>query len=301
MGDALRPRLTIGLPVYNGERFLAQTVRTLLAQTFSEFELIIGDNASTDRTGEIARELVAVDSRVRYVRNERNLGLAGNYNALFRRASGELFKWAPADDYYAPRYLECCVRALDEDRGAVLAYARTQFVDEDGRALDVHDPGWDVRSEDPAERLLYAIRANHWVNSVIGVIRRDALARTRLHPVHAGGDYVLLGELSLLGKFIEVREPLFFRRLHPEASSQMKGDPERLARLVAGRADRIACPVWQRTFGHLRTVATRSLPWRSRLWLTLELGRASVQRAPLLQREVRQVVRGLGRRLVGAR
>jgi glycosyltransferase involved in cell wall biosynthesis len=285
------PRLTIGLPVYNGARFLAQTVRSLLGQSFPDFELIIGDNASTDQTGEIALGLAAADTRVRYVRNESNLGLAGNYNALLRRASGELFKWAPADDFYDPRYLEHCVAALDADPSAVLAYPRTQFVDAEGRALEIADPGWDLRSDDAAERLLYAIRANHWVNSIIGVIRRAALARTRLHPHHAGGDYVLLGELSLLGKFIEVPEVLFFRRIHPEASSQLGADRDRLTRLVSGAGGGLHWPTWQRTFGHLRTIATSPLSCRSRAKLLVELGRASRNRGRTLRGELILIVR----------
>jgi glycosyltransferase involved in cell wall biosynthesis len=283
---ATASRLTIGLPVYNGERFIEKTVQSLLEQTFPHFEVIIGDNASTDRTGEIAREFAVQDRRVRYVRHERNLGLAGNYNALFRQASQEFFKWAPADDYYDPRYLEACIGALDDDPRAVLAYTRTQFVDEAGGALAIDDPGWDLRGDDAAERLMYTIRADHWVNSVIGVIRSDALARTRLQPAHGGGDYVLLGELSLQGRFIEVPERLFFRRIHPEASSQLRTDRERGTRLLLGRSDALSLHGWQRLAGHLRTIATGPLPVRARARLILGLGRASLNRSTQLRQEL---------------
>jgi len=291
-----RPRLAIALPVYNGSRFLEQTVRSLLGQTFADFELIIGDNASTDRTAEIAQGLAASDERISYVRNERNLGLVGNYNALFQSTSAELFKWAPADDTYEPSYLERCVAALDADPRAVLAYSRTRFVDEEGRPLEITDPGWDLRSERAWERLLYAIQASHWVNSIMGVIRREALARTRLMPRYSGGDYVLLGELSLLGTFIEAPETLFLRRIHPEASSQICIDAERLRQYVRGPGKGPSWPTWQRTFGHLATIATGPLGYGKRGRLLVGLARSSVDRAPALRQELVGMMRWLLRR-----
>lgn len=278
------PRLTIALPVYNGARFLAQTVRSVLQQTFTDFELIIGDNASTDETGEIARQLAAGDPRIRYVRNERNLGLAGNYNALYGRSGAELFKWAPCDDAYEPEFLARCVAALDRDSRAVLAYCRARFIDTSGNTLEISDPGWDLRREEPWQRLLFAIHASHWVNSINGVIRREALARTRLFPRYVAGDYVLLGELSLLGTFIEVPEPLYLRRLHPGSSSQIR-TPELLRQYVTGGKGP-SWPTWQRTLGHLSTILSAPLSLRQRLQLLVGLLRASAGRMPALRREL---------------
>jgi glycosyltransferase involved in cell wall biosynthesis len=287
-----RPRLTIALPVYNGARFLAQTVRSVLDQTFSDFELIIGDNASTDETGEIAQQLVQSDPRIHYVRNERNLGLAGNYNALFRRSNAELFKWAPSDDAYEPEFLARCVAALDADPRAVLAYCRARFVDTAGRTIEASDPGWDVRADEAWERLLFAIQASHWVNSINGVIRRAALARTRLMPRYSAGDYVLLGELSLLGTFLEIPEPLYLRRIHPGSSSQMHA-PDRLRTYLTGSGDGPSWPTWQRTLGHLATIATAPVGLANRARLLGGLTRASAGRMPLLRRELLGVVRWL--------
>jgi glycosyltransferase involved in cell wall biosynthesis len=286
-------RLTIALPVYNGARFLEQTVRSLQQQSFTDFALIIGDNASTDQTGEIARELAAGDERISCARNERNVGLAANYNALFRRASSELFKWAPADDAYEPSYLERCIAALDADPRAVLAYSRTRFVDAAGDPLDIQDQGWDLRGDQPWQRLLYAIWASHWVNSIIGVIRREALARTRLLPRYPGGDYVLLGELSLHGRFIEVPETLFRRRIHPEASSQIRKDPDRIRQHVIGPGKQAYWPTWQRTFGHLVTIATSRLGWGLRVRLLIGLVRASSGRTTALRQEFVGLLRRL--------
>ena len=286
------PRLTIGLPVFNGEAYLEETLQALLRQTYPEFALLVGDNASTDRTQEIARDFATSDSRIRYVRNERNLGLAANYNALFDRATSELFKWAPADDTYEPRYLERCIAALDEDERAVLAYCRARFIDAAGQPLEIEDPGWDLRQESAADRFLYAVYAEHWVNSIIGVIRRKALAETRLMPRYPGGDFVLLGELSLHGTFLEVPEPFFFRRIHPKASSQIRLDPDRIRQHVSGPDRKPSWPRGQRTFGHLATiVSSRRLDWRTRARLLRGLARASAHRLPEMGRELATMLR----------
>src|ERR1700743_3284119 len=95
------PRLTIGLPVYNGEKYLAEAIAALLGQTYKDFELIISDNASPDGTADICQRYVQLDSRVRYIRQPKNIGLAPNHNVLVEQARGELFKWAANDDLYA--------------------------------------------------------------------------------------------------------------------------------------------------------------------------------------------------------
>jgi glycosyltransferase involved in cell wall biosynthesis len=271
-----RPRVSIGLAVYNGEQFLEETLNSLLDQTYPYFELIISDNASTDRTEEISRAYAASDDRIRYHRNERNLGLAGNYNRVFALAEGEYFKWAAADDVCRPKYLARCVEVLDREPTVVLAYPRTQFVDAAGRNLDIHDPGWDLRSDDAHERMRYVIFAGHWVNAVVGLIRTSALARTRLMPTYSVGDRRVLGELSLLGKFYEIPETLFVRRLHPGSSSQhgtsgTNPDPKWLVHYGKGTHSSVSLPRWGISVDHFRTIMRSQLPFRQKLCLTRSL------------------------------
>src|SRR6476469_9870484 len=99
------PRISIGIPVYNGERFLAETIESLLRQTVGEFELFIVDNSSTDRTEEIGREFAARDKRVRFVRNETNIGAYRNCNKVIQMGGGEYFKLNMADDVCHPELL----------------------------------------------------------------------------------------------------------------------------------------------------------------------------------------------------
>jgi glycosyltransferase involved in cell wall biosynthesis len=270
------PRVSIGLTVYNGEAFFEETLESLIAQTYDDFELIISDNASTDRTGEIARAYAGRDSRVRYHRNETNLGLAGNHNHAFSLARGEYFKWAAADDVCRPEYLARCVEVLDRDADVVLAYPRTQFVDAEGRPLDIQDPGWDLRFDEPHERLRRVIASSHWMNAVVGLVRAEALGRTRLMPAYSGGDYRVLAELSLLGKFREVPEVLFERRIHPGSTSQhescgMNPDRKWLVRWWTGADSRWSPPRWSLRLDQFRTIVGSRLTPRQKLSLTRTL------------------------------
>ena len=126
------PRLSIELAVYNGENYLAESLDALLGQSYENFELIISDNASTDYTADICRRYEKQDSRIRYVRQPRNIGLAPNHNFVFKQARGELFKWASHDDLYARALLKRCVDALDENPHVVLAHSWTALVDDSG-------------------------------------------------------------------------------------------------------------------------------------------------------------------------
>jgi glycosyltransferase involved in cell wall biosynthesis len=239
------PTLTIGVPVYNGARYLDEAVGSVLGQSFRDFELIISDNASTDDTEAIGRAFAARDPRVTYRRNAENIGLSGNFNLLVPLARGRLFKWATADDMLRPGYLERCVAAIDADPTVVLAYPRTDFVDADGAPLDLKDPGWHLVSDDPSARLLYAIEASHFVNASLGVIRTDALRRTRLLPRYSGGDFRLMTELSMLGKFVEIPEVLYVRRIHEGSTKGNAGDASWLRRYASGSRPGMRCAYWR--------------------------------------------------------
>jgi glycosyltransferase involved in cell wall biosynthesis len=112
------PKVTIGVPVYNGEKYLAAALDTLLAQSFEDFELIISDNASTDCTEEIARAYAARDGRVRYERSGANRGCAWNHNRVFALARGRYFRWAAHDDLCAPTLLARTVELLRRTNGS---------------------------------------------------------------------------------------------------------------------------------------------------------------------------------------
>lgn len=289
MGSA--PTLTVGVPVFNMGAYLEAAVESVLSQSFADLEVIISDNASTDETESVGRALAARDSRVAYRRNPQNLGLSANNNLLVPLARGRLFKWAPADDLLLPGYLERCVAVLEADPTVVLAYPRTRFVDGDGVALDLHDPGYHLVSEDPSERLHYAILANQFANAGLGVIRTDALRRTRLLPRYAGGDFRLLAELTLLGKFVEVPEELYVRRIHKGSTGGNVGNTRWLRTYWSGSRPVMRLPYWRLSRDHAGIVLRAPVPRRRKVRLLGQLLWTMAYRWRQLLREVVEAIR----------
>jgi glycosyltransferase involved in cell wall biosynthesis len=267
------PTLTIGVPVYNMAAYLEEAVESVLAQSFHDLELIISDNASTDGTEAIGRALAARNPRVMYRRNARNVGANPNHNLLVRLARGRLFKWMSADDVLRPGYLERCVATLDADLSVVLAYPQTDFVDGDGNPLDITDPGWHLVSDDPSERLLSAILAGSYVNASMGVIRTDALRRTRLQPRYAGGDYRMMAELSLLGKFVEIPERLFVRRIHAGASVGNVANARWMRTYMSGSRPGVRAPYWRLSRDRAGIVVRAPIPMVRKAVLLTQLAR----------------------------
>lgn len=258
------PTLTIGVPVFNGERYLERAVRSVLDQSFTDLELIISDNASSDHTADIGQALAASDERVTYRRNARNIGLAANNNLLVRHARGRLFKWANCDDELRPGYLERCVAALDHDPRVVLAYPQTDFVDADGELLDIVDPGWELLTDDVAERLRFAIVSDRWMNAVLGVIRTDALRHTRLMRRYAGSDARLMAELATLGTFVEIPDHLFIRRIHQGSTKGRQGDTRWLRIYYSGARTQLGLPFWRLSADRAEIVVRAPIPLGSK-------------------------------------
>lgn len=286
------PRVSIGLPVYNGERFLKEALDSLLAQTYADFELTISDNASTDQTESICHAYEASDRRIRYYRNKENAGAAYNFNRVFELSHGEYFKWATADDVCSPELVARCLSVLDTTPTAVLVCAKTGFIDETGTLVDRYDPGWDLRDDSAHERLRYIIYAGHLVNPYYGLVRTSALSKTQLIRNYSGGDYCVLGELSLLGKFFEIPECLFFRRFYSDASSQHSDDLEWQARFYNGKT-KLTLPCLYRSVGHFTTIVHSQLHIGQKLSLIGSLLHSLLWRRRRLYKELRFALKNI--------
>lgn len=203
------PVVSIGLPVYNGERYVERAARSILDQTFADLELIIVDNASTDATGAIAERLAASDPRVRYYRNPRNIGAARNFNRAFELARGRYFKWAAYDDWLEPTFLSRCVEVLEREPGTALVFPATNVYDESGNLLKRYRHPDGLMSGRPAQRFFHSLWNWKYATAVFGLMRTDELARTRLIQGYASADRILFSELVLLGGVHELDEHLF--------------------------------------------------------------------------------------------
>jgi glycosyltransferase involved in cell wall biosynthesis len=215
------PAVTIGVPVFNGARYLEEALRSILNQTYRDFELLISDNASTDATEAICRGYAAADARIKYFRNERNLGAAANYNRVIHLARGRYFRHAAHDDVLAPTNIERCVEVLDAQPDVVLVYPRMIMIDADGRQIDTREHSLELGEARPSERFAsYAYRCDEgsMCDPVFGLFRTSALRETNLLGAYISADMILLGEIALRGRIVEVPEYLFFERYHAGGS-----------------------------------------------------------------------------------
>jgi glycosyltransferase involved in cell wall biosynthesis len=211
-----KPRVSIGMPVFNSEEYIEEAFDSILNQTFPDFELIVSDNASTDRTQQICLDYAFKDSRVRYYRNKKNLGAPTNYNRVFELSSSEFFKWAAYDDVLAPDFLKKCVAVLDKDQSIVGCYCETGRIDKDGNFLGYYneDSLRNISSKKPHQRFRALLDMYYITTPFHGVYRRSLFAQTQRHGSYIGADRNLVAELSLLGRIYKIPETLFFWREH---------------------------------------------------------------------------------------
>jgi glycosyltransferase involved in cell wall biosynthesis len=264
-------RVSVGLPVFNGERYLDEALADLVAQSHADLDVVISDNGSTDRTEEICRSWAERDPRIRYHRQPRNRGAAWNHNEVIRLARGPYFRWYSYDDRLHPECIEECARALDDDDRLVLAWPRTSVIDGAGHHVGDYrtDLRWD--SSTPLSRIRSLLEPRddesllHMCYPVYGVVRLETLRRTRLLGRNPGADGVLLVELALAGGWTQVPRRLFVNRRH-EASSAMDKTPEQIAAWFDPTQDGVFPMPHVRLFaGYLRAAARADLPLATRV------------------------------------
>ena len=259
------PRVSIGLPVYNGENYLEEALEAILAQTFRSLELVISDNASTDRTEEICRAHAAKDSRIRYYRHLKNLGPAWNHNRVFELSTGEYFRWAAHDDLFAPSLIEQSVEVLDSDSSVVLCHAKAEVIGE-GDTQGEYNTTLNTDSYRPYERirgLMHGDRqfSEHRCYQIYGLMRSAILKETSLMGYYAHADGILLVQLAFLGRFHEIPEYLFFPRSHAEQSVVLARTDYRLytAWFDPSKAGKITLPRWKIFFEYFMAITRASL------------------------------------------
>lgn len=276
-------RVSIGIPVYNGEQFVAHAIQSVLDQSYQDWELIISDNASTDGTQAICESFAELDPRIKYFRATENHGAAWNFNEVFHKASGELFRWLSHDDYLMPTVIEKCVEALDQNPDCVGCATATGAIDEDGYRIlddlagevDLHCQGLTEASErrrleysridDPADRYLGILIYSRRCNEIYGLMRRSQMAQSQLHPTYCGGDKVLLAELAMMGKIHELPELLFYVRWHDTRFTSNSSTKEQDEHMSTEKKSAFALPhQYRSTFGYLGLIRRRKLSFGQR-------------------------------------
>jgi glycosyltransferase involved in cell wall biosynthesis len=238
-----KPLVTVGVPVFNGERFLAKALGSVEGQNFADFEVVVLDNASTDRTGEIVEQFAKRDHRFKYFRNETNIGLFPNFNRCLGLASGKYFMWLAHDDYLHPDYLKRAVAALEEKPEAVLFHTRITVVDDEERAVGSTSSAPGLDNENISKRFDALVCEPTFALEIFGLIRREQLLKATPMESFLGSDRVVTCRLSLNGPFLSCDDALFFNRDHPNRSCrqdrrilQKEGEPSWGLRLLSPRS-----------------------------------------------------------------
>ena len=203
------PLVSIGMPVFNEERFLRQSLESLVQQDYPNIELLISDNASTDNTAEICQEYSQKYDWITFNSLKNNLGPANNFNAVKDATTGKYFMWAAGHDLWSTNYISSCVNLLESHPNAVITYGSSQWIDEHNKPFG-REFGWvDTRGMDVIARYFTIFWGN--MHPILGVIRKDIIDQYTLNNI-VGMDLVILSHLILKGDFIHATETSWSRR-----------------------------------------------------------------------------------------
>lgn len=266
--------VSIGLPTHNGEPFIAQALESLLRQDHREIEIVVSDNASTDRTPEIVRDFIRRDSRIRHEPIGELLSAPRNFNRVFSLTRAPHFMWAADDDLWDPSYVRRCLAALAANPAAVMAGSGLRFIDPEGQPIatdyTVYDNP-DLSSRSVVDRIRILLRRRGYYQ-VYGLARRDALERTHLFQDVYGSDVVLTYELAMLGPILRIPEPLFFFRRHPDRTEATRSERQGG---IADLDDILAAPITRLQESLSAAVGAASLSRPMKLRLRGEIIRAA--------------------------
>jgi glycosyltransferase involved in cell wall biosynthesis len=210
------------MPTYNGERFIRESLASLLAQDYPNIEIVISDNASIDGTEQICREFAAAHHRIRYVRSAINVGSIANFNRALTMSVGTYFMWAADHDQWHPSFVRRAVDILEATSETVLVYPRTLLVDEHGAEIELMDDQIDLSCPSAKDRYVRLIWELTACNMVHGLARREALAAIGGFGAAFAPDHILLARLTLRGRIERIADPLFYRRQNrpPETEAE---------------------------------------------------------------------------------
>ena len=283
-------RVSIGMPVYNASAYLRTALESVLAQTFADFELIVADNASTDDSASICEQYAQRDSRIRFYRNPVNIGANGNFTYTLSLARYPYFAWISSNDYIAPTYLEKTVAVLDARPDVVLCCPRPRyFAGQPDRFSEVDDP-MNIEMDSPLERFKALLRHITINNAMHGLIRTEALRATMPLESYYSSDNVMVAQLSLAGKFVQVPEPLFYRRFESAAATEMMTSEELRHFYQPGRRSPMRFQAWRLHSGFWSLLWKAQVATSQRMALGVYLARMLYWDSPKLLRDVGEAI-----------
>ena len=217
------PKVSIGMPVYNGAKFIRKALDSLITQTFTDFELIISDNASTDQTKKICKQYVAKDQRIRYSRQTENKGVAFNFNFVLEQAEGEYFMWAACDDLCEHNYITELVECFQHDESLVLCGSDTKIIDSTGNRIRIEHLESiyikNINDWEKTRRLFFRYPTSNIFFTIYGLYKTEALKKCGIPSsgwkgLFTNSEVPFLARLSLLGRIAAIPKTLKSYRVH---------------------------------------------------------------------------------------
>ena len=260
------PTIRVGMPVYNEVRFVGQAIDAVLKQDYSDLELIISDNSSTDGTREICEQYAKADERVTYIRHDENRGAAWNFAYVFHGCKTPYFMWAGSHDLINRSLISKCLPVLENDNETAVAYPQTQVINGSGDVIiERTQDAIDTRGEGLVRRVSHIVKGLSRCDMLYGVFRTEILRKCRLGIVCRGTDHVLLMETSLHGAIAYIPEVLFVRReARPDAFLSLSSHERTRSQLA--RVDPSLSittdsrPYWRMGLEHIRGVLAAPIP-----------------------------------------
>ena len=261
------PKVTIGLPVYNGERHLRRALDCLLAQDYGRIELLISDNASTDRTRSICEEYAARDARIKLNLNETNIGISGNFQLVLDRARGKYFMWAAHDDVWAKGFVGAMVSELENHPDAAVAMSAVERLHENGTPLDLvrHEGNANPNVMTPFQLALALAEGSPHHLFVYGLFRTEFLRQVfENFPRVIAADRLMMIQASLSARFRYVDEVLHTRYINDQPIPVRYKD-EDLGRLWLDRQAHLKKDLATGPY----LLRSRNIPWQRKFWIPI--------------------------------
>lgn len=290
-------KVVIGLPVYNGQKYIGVAIESHLSQTFGDFVLVISDNGSTDATPEICSDYVKKDSRVKVLLAPENRGLLWNHRRVFEAVENreQYFRWAGADDIMEPELLQTMVDILDTQPDVEAVVPDTKNINDKGEIIRSMPRSLDLQSPNVMERARNVLVANYQHVIAYGLLRASTLQDMRTGPNYIGWDPIFIWELALRGKMVQPAGPALLRRFHEGSISRVKTVKEMKKWVEPNSKPGMNFPHWTWAYEHFRALFACPLSTREQLQLAAFLARATLWQRVALGRDIKQAIkRALG-------
>jgi len=286
-------KVIVGLPVYNGQKYLGAAIESHLSQSFGDFDLVISDNGSTDATPEICGNYARKDKRIKYLRSPENRGILWNHRRVFEaiESPNQYFRWAGADDIMEPGLLQAMVEVLNARPEVEAVVPDTKNIDDHGEIIGSMSRTLDLQSSDVFERAHAVLVANYQHVIAYGLLRASTLRLMRTRPDYIGWDPVFVWELALRGQMVQSAGPALLRRFHTGSISRVKTGKEMRKWVEPNSKAGMNFPHWTWAYERARALIASPLSTRDRLRIGLFLTRATLWQRGALVRDVIQAAR----------